>query len=102
MATEHQPPELPSEQLLKLLRCPETLQALRVAPAELIARVNREGLPARNGMPLIEPLARGLVREDGAVLYRIDDGIPVLLIDLGIPLSSAASAPQLHTEGDPI
>jgi len=94
--------QLPSEDLLKLLRCPETLQVLRLAPAELVGRVNRERLPARNGAPLTVPIAHGLVREDGAVLYRIDDGIPVLLIDLGIPLSPTTAPPQLHTEGDRI
>ena len=51
-------------ELLALLRCPETKQTLRVATPEELARVN---------------LQAGLVREDGRVIYPIQDGIPVLL-----------------------
>lgn len=52
--------------LLALLRCPLTMQSLRVAPPELLAR-------------LAVPLDAALVREDGAVVYPIRQGIPVLL-----------------------
>ena len=55
-----------SPDLLALLRCPLTMQPLRIAPPELLAR-----LPVR--------LEAALVREDGAVVYPIRDGIPVLL-----------------------
>lgn len=55
-----------SAELIPLLRCPATLQPLRPAPAELLAR-----LPLR--------LDAALVREDGAVIYPIRDGIPMLL-----------------------
>ncbi|MGB8167876.1 MAG: Trm112 family protein [Chthoniobacteraceae bacterium] len=52
--------------LLPLLRCPLSMQPLRLASAELLAR-------------LPQPLEAALVREDGAVVYPIRDGIPVLL-----------------------
>ena len=55
-----------SPELLALLRCPLTMQPLRVAPPELLAR-------------LPESLDAALVREDGAMVYPIRDGIPVLL-----------------------
>ena len=58
-------------ELLALLRCPETKQTLRVATPEELARVK---LPA------------GLIREDGRVIYPIQDGIPVLLLDAAVPL----------------
>ncbi len=64
-----------SPELLALLRCPLTMQTLRVAPPELLAR-----LPV--------PLDAGLVREDGAVVYPIRDGIPVLLPDEAIAVDT--------------
>ena len=57
--------------LLALLRCPETHQPLALAPADVLARA---GLDA------------GLLREDGAVLYPIRDGIAVLLAEEAIRL----------------
>ena len=58
--------------LLALLRCPLTQQALEMAPAELLTgRADREG----------RALDAALVRADGAVLYPIRQGIPVLLAE---------------------
>ena len=34
-----------------------------------------------------KPLQEGLVTEDDLTIYRIDDGIPVMLIDKGISVS---------------
>jgi uncharacterized protein YbaR (Trm112 family) len=33
-----------------------------------------------------ERISEGLVREDGRILYLVDDGIPVMLIDESIEL----------------
>ena len=33
-------------------------------------------------------LSEGLVREDGKILYPVDDGIPVMLIDEAIALDA--------------
>ena len=65
------------DELLGLLCCPVTHQALRIAgEAELLkAR-------AKASKPVIE----GLVREDGKILYPISDGIPLLVPEEGIPL----------------
>ena len=38
------------------------------------------------GTPVTTPITAGLVTEDGAVLYPILEGIPVLIADDGIPL----------------
>ncbi len=64
-----------SPELLALLRCPLTMQPLRLAPPELLAR-----LPVS--------LDSALVREDGAVVYPIRDGIPVLLPEEAIAVDS--------------
>jgi uncharacterized protein YbaR (Trm112 family) len=69
-------------ELLEILRCPETLQKLSPAPPELIERLASGPLRNRGGSPV--KLEAGLVREDGAVIYPVKDGIPVMLIDEAI------------------
>jgi uncharacterized protein YbaR (Trm112 family) len=64
-----EPSPVLSPELLALLRCPLTLQPLRLASAEELARVSLEA---------------GLMREDGAIIYPIRDGIPILLPEAGL------------------
>lgn len=45
------------------------------------------------GAPVVEVLSEGLVTTDGKVIYRIDDGIPVLLPDEGIGTAQLADFP---------
>jgi uncharacterized protein YbaR (Trm112 family) len=75
--------------LLDILRCPETGVPVGPAPPELLARLNdavRAGtLRYVEGAPVDRPLVEGLVTEDGQRVYRVDDDIPVMLVDLGIP-----------------
>ena len=40
----------------------------------------------RGGEPVRAAISEGLVREDGKVLYPVDDGIPVMLIEESIEL----------------
>ena len=75
--------------LLEILACPETHQSLAVADAALLARVNAligtgKALD-KGGRPVTEELTEALVRSDGKLLYPIRDGIPVLLIEEGLP-----------------
>jgi uncharacterized protein YbaR (Trm112 family) len=76
------------KELLAILACPETHQPLSLADAALLERVNARiragGVVNVGGAAVADPLEAGLVREDGAVLYPIRDGIPVLLVDEGI------------------
>lgn len=76
--------------LLQILACPESHQPLEEASAALLQRVNDKirANAARNtsGAAVKEPLEGGLVRQDGKIVYPIRDGIPVLLIDEGIPV----------------
>ncbi len=57
----------------------------------VLARVNAEidagRLRNRGGETVKERISEGLVREDGRILYPVDDGIPVMLIDESIELS---------------
>lgn len=78
------------QELLDILVCPETRQAVRLAGDDLVARINGAieggGVTNRAGEPVADPLDGGLVREDGGVLYPIRDGIPIMLLDEAIVL----------------
>ncbi|HWX21210.1 MAG TPA: Trm112 family protein [Candidatus Binatia bacterium] len=78
--------------LLKILCCPETHQALRLAEPAALEQLNRQietgALKNRGGQPIKEKLENGLVRGDGKFLYPIRRGIPVMLIEEGVPLGS--------------
>jgi uncharacterized protein YbaR (Trm112 family) len=78
-------------ELLKLLCCPETYQPLHLADSALLEQLNQKvlagALSTRGGRKISEPLAGGLVRADGQLLYPIRKQIPVLLIEEGIPLN---------------
>ncbi len=79
-----------SSELLALLRCPQTKQALSMASAEQLAQVEevrRTGkLRDHAGRAVLETVSAGLVRADGALLYPVRNGIPVLLLDDALPL----------------
>ncbi|MEP6668903.1 MAG: hypothetical protein ABJF10_07115 [Chthoniobacter sp.] len=81
-----------SDALLTLLRCPQTMQALSPASAELLAQLDDARVAGtlrdRTGKLVREPIPAGLVREDGALLFPIRDGIPVLLLDEAIALGA--------------
>jgi len=77
--------------LLEILVCPETRQRLTPASEEVISRLNdeigAERLRNRGGELVTTKLTEGLIREDGKILYPIDDDIPVMLIEESIELS---------------
>jgi len=79
-----------SPELLEILVCPETRQPVKPASAEVLEKLAREveagRLRNRGGQPVSKPIADGLLREDGKVLYPVDDGIPVMLIEESIEL----------------
>ena len=77
-------------QLLKILACPETHEPVSLADDALVESLNRKieagQLVNRAGEKVTETMSGGLVREDGRYLYAIRDGIPVMLVEQGIPL----------------
>jgi len=82
-----------TEELLALLRCPQTMQSLSLASVEQLAQIEATRtagkLRDRAGRTVKEPIYGGLVREDGSLLFPIRDGIPVLLLDDALPLGAA-------------
>lgn len=96
-------------ELLEILCCPESHQTVREAPASLVAEVNRAiragTAKNREGAPVAEEIEGGLVREDGACLYPVRNGIPIMLIGerLALPLAAGAddgSAEQVEEDRD--
>jgi len=79
-----------SPELVEILVCPETKQPIAVASDEVLARVNEKiaagSLRNRGGEKVEKTISEGLVREDGKILYSVDDGIPVMLIEESIEL----------------
>ncbi len=80
-----------NEELLEILVCPETRQPVALASAELLERLNAEiragRLRNRGGALVEKEIVEGLVRDDGKVLYPVDDDIPVMLIEESIEVS---------------
>lgn len=72
------------------LRCPDNRSPLTLASDAQIREINnliRSGeVVNRGGRSISDPIAAGLVRADGDVLYPITHGIPLLLRDEGIPI----------------
>ena len=67
---------------IELLRCPISAQALNVAPENLLSdlqeRQRAGGLRTRGG-EIAEPFEDGLLTADGAWLFPIRSGIPVMI-----------------------
>lgn len=79
-----------SQELLEILVCPETKQRVSAAADEIVSQINARisagELRNRGGDPIANPITEGLVREDGKIVYIVDDGIPVMLIEESIEL----------------
>lgn len=74
--------------LLDLLVCPATRQPLALLDAAGLEQLNRaiaEGRVKRKDDSMqSEPLREALITRDRKTVYRVDDGIPVLLVEEGI------------------
>lgn len=69
--------------LLDLLVCPLTRQSLSLLDTRGLEAVNAAiaagGVVRGDGSPQADAIAEALVTRDRKTLYRVDDGIPVLL-----------------------
>ena len=80
--------------LLEILVCPVTKVSVQVLGKQKLATLNRAiaggGVKHLGGTVVDTPLDEALVTTDGRTVYRIDDGIPVMLEDLAIPTEQLA------------
>ena len=80
-----------TDELLGMLRCPESRQRLKRGDADLVAKINGEiaagRLRNRGGHVLARPIDGLLLREDGRLAYPIIDDIPILLADEAVELT---------------
>ncbi len=81
------------KELLAILCCPDTKQAVSLAEGALISSLNekiaRGELLNKAGNKVDEKIDGGLIRADRQILYPIRESIPVMLIEEGIPLAES-------------
>ena len=79
--------------LLDILACPATRQPLALLGPAGLEAINRAiaagGVKRNDGDAQTEALREALVTRDRRTVYRVDDGIPVLLEEQARPLSDA-------------
>jgi uncharacterized protein YbaR (Trm112 family) len=84
--------------LLDILCCPASKQALALLNKAELKALN-EAIAAGNlqrvdGSLQSAPVKEGLITRDHQTIYRIEDGIPVLLSDEGIPTALVSGFPR--------
>ncbi len=74
-----------AKELLEILRCPETKSPLQALPEDRLARLNEliaaGGVETAGGEEIDTAVEEALITEDGKRIYRIEDQIPIMLID---------------------
>jgi len=86
------------KRLLDILCCPASKQPLALLGSAELALVNQAiaagGVQRADGSPQAEALAEGLITRDHRTIYRVDDGIPVLLVDEALATTQVADFPR--------
>jgi uncharacterized protein YbaR (Trm112 family) len=84
--------------LLDILCCPASKQPLALLNKAELRALNEAiaggGIKRMDGSLQSEPLKEGLITRDHQTIYRIEDGIPVLLSDEGIASALVADFPR--------
>ena len=79
--------------LLEMLQCPAEGGPLRNAEPEVVGKINQSIEQGEIRDPLDQrveqPIEGGLINESGTRLYPIRNGIPTLVVDESILLSSS-------------
>lgn len=83
--------------LLDILCCPVSKAPVAMLSSRQVdflnARIAAGGVVDVDGRAVDRALDEGLVTRDGRVVYRIDDGIPVMLPESGIGTTQFADFP---------
>jgi uncharacterized protein YbaR (Trm112 family) len=77
------------EEMLKILCCPVTKVPVKMLPEDKLAKLNelveQKKIKNAEGHVVDRKLEEALITEDGKTIYRVDEGIPVMLDYEGIP-----------------
>ncbi|HYQ24198.1 Trm112 family protein [Stenotrophomonas sp.] len=83
--------------LLDLLVSPDTRQPLSLLDGKGLEALNKAisagSVNKADGNPLAQPLREALVTRDRKQVFRVDDGIPVLLAEEAIATAQVADFP---------
>jgi len=78
-----------SKELLAILCCPVTKKPVQILAAERLQKLNEAIASGKikntDGTFVKEAVAEALITIDDQTIYRIDEGIPVMLSGQGIP-----------------
>ncbi len=78
------------KKLLEILCCPKTkvdvIELSHKELEEINKKIKNGALKYADGKPVEKTLQEGLITKDKKTVYRVDDDIPVMLIEMGIPL----------------
>lgn len=76
------------KKLLDILCCPSSKQSLQLLSGAQLEQLNKaiatQKVSQLDGQVLSSPLKQALITKDQKLIYRIDDGIPVLLSEEAI------------------
>ena len=82
------------KELLEVLVCPVTKQPLQLLSDEQLAKLNQRiakgGVQNSGGANVDTAFEDGLITTDSKTIYRIDDGIPIMLAEEGIATEQIA------------
>jgi len=77
------------KEFLDILCCPDTKTDLKVLEQSRIDKINTQiqagNIKFKDGKVVDKPLEEALITVDEKVIYRVDDEIPIMLIEKGIP-----------------
>ena len=84
--------------LLELLCCPSTRQSLAMLDSQGLDALNRAiaagGITRVDESPQADAVREALLTRDRKTVYRVDDGIPVLLAEEAIATAQIADFPS--------
>jgi len=78
-----------NQELLDSLCCPVTRQPLKALEPHQLALINRQveqkAVSTADGQAIDRPLEAGYITRDGATIYRVEDGVIVMLPAARLP-----------------
>ena len=83
------------KELLEVLVCPVTKQPLQLLSDEQLAKLNQQiakgAIQNVGGADVEAVFEEGLITVDSKTIYRIDDGIPIMLAEEGVATDQIAA-----------